>query len=126
MLVTLKNRLSYGILPHNAVLNKCNNNYQKKYVAKFWVSICYGKGKRLKIPNITTFFTKVSCIFLSGFSYDACWCSRKRLSDRLLFYIQPLHSLIWFLWDVKEPPPPFEKTPVVWPTFNFLGWVGYL
>ena len=47
-----------------------------------------------------------------------------RLGNRSVFIPDPL--LIWFLWDVKEPTPPFEKNrectpPVAWPTFPWLG-----
>ena len=38
-------------------------------------------------------------------------------------------SLIWFLWDIKEPTPLFEKSRGRRPRWRgqpFLGWVGYL
>ena len=40
-----------------------------------------------------------------------------------------LNSLIWFLWDAKEPRPLLEKSRGLRPRRcgqPFLGWVGYL
>ena len=47
-----------------------------------------------------------------------------RLGNRSVFIPDPL--LIWFLWDVKEPTPPFEKNRECTPRWNgqpFLVWV---
>ena len=47
-----------------------------------------------------------------------------RLGNRSVFI--PDTRLIWFLWDVKEPTPPFEKNRECTPRWRgqpFLGWV---
>ena len=47
-----------------------------------------------------------------------------RLGNRSVFILDP--RLIWFLWDVKEPTPPFEKNRECTPRWNgqpFLVWV---
>ena len=53
----------------------------------------------------------------------------EKIAGQAIILHTALNSLIWFLWDAKEPRPLLEKSKGLRPRRcgqPFLGWVGYL